>query len=244
MKTVCPRFGIICLYIICALSLLVSCGSLEEQSGGSITLEASPTSIPADGYSSSTITATVYDSSGNPVHNGTTVTFTTDLGSFSGSTSISVSTSDDTGVVTVSLIAGTTPGTATITVEANDISQLIKVSITDSGGGTASITLEAEPGCIAPDGFSSSTITATLYDSSGSPVSAGTYVTFTTNFGSFAGGTTAYGWTSDDTGVVTVSLIAGTTSGRATITAESNNVTQAVIVTFSANCEETEETEE
>ena len=244
MKTGYPRFGIISLYIIFILSLLVSCGGAVDEIGGSITLEADPASIPADGYSSSKITATVCDSSGNPVYDGTTVTFTTDLGSFSGSTSISVSTSDDTGIVTVSLIAGTTPGTATITVEANDISQLIKVSITDSGGGTASITLEAEPGCIAPDGFSSSTITATLYDSSGSPVSAGTYVTFTTNFGSFAGGTTAYGWTSDDTGVVTVSLIAGTTSGRATVTAESNNVTQAVIVTFSANCEETEETEE
>jgi len=229
------RYGLISLYIIFILSLLVSCGSLEEQLGGSITLEANPTSIPADGYSSSEITATVYDSSGDPVANGTTVTFTTDLGSFSGSTSISVSTSDDTGIVIVSLIAGTTPGTATITVEANDISQLIKVSITDSGGGTASITLTADPTSIPPDGFSSSTITATLLDSSGSPVSAGTYVTFTTNLGSFSGGKTTYGWTSDDTGVVTVSLIAGTTSGRATVTAKSNNVTQAVTVTFTAS---------
>ena len=233
------RYGFISLYIIWILSLLFSCGGLEEETGGSITLEASPTSIPADGYSSSEITATVNDSSGTAVYDGTTVTFTTDLGSFSRSFSRSASVSVTTsgGKAVVSLIAGATPGTATITAEANDISQSITVSITDtgSGGGTASITLTADPTSIPPDGFSSSTITATLYDSSGSPVSAGTYVTFTTNLGSFSGGTTTYGWTSDDTGVVTVSLIAGTTSGTATVTAESNNVTQAVTVTFTAS---------
>ena len=227
------RYGFISLYIIFILSLLVSCGSVEEQLGGSITLSADPASISPDGYSSSRITATVYDSSGNPAPNGTTVTFTTNLGSFSGSTSISVSTSDDTGVVTVSLIAGATSGTATITAEANSISQSITVSI--SGGGTASITLTADPTSIPPDGFSSSTITATIYDSSGSPVPAGTYITFTTNLGSFPGGTSDSGWTLDDTGVVTVSLIAGTRSGIATVTAKSNNVTQAVTVTFTAS---------
>ena len=233
------QYGIISLFLVCILSLLISCGGgLDDETGGSITLTANPTTIPPDGFSSSTITATVNDSSGSPVYDGTTVTFTTDLGSFSRSFSrsanVSVSTSG--GKAVVSLIAGTTPGIATITAEANSISQSITVSITDTTPGeTASITLEADPTSIPPDGFSSSTITATLYDSSGSPVSAGTYVTFTTNLGSFSGGTTTYGWTSDDTGVVTVSLIAGTTSGIATVTAESNNVTQAVNVTFTAS---------
>ena len=210
-----------------------------EEIGGSITLTANPTSIPADGYSSSTITATVNDNSGTAVYDGTTVTFITDLGSFSRSfsRSASVSVSTSGGKAVVSLIAGTTPGTATVTAEANNISQLIRVPITDtgSGGGTASITLTASLTSIPADGFSSSTITATLYDSAHSPVSAGTFVTFTTNFGSFPGGMTSSGWTSDDTGVVTVSLIAGTTPAIVTVTAESNNITQLVTVTFTAH---------
>ena len=220
-----------------SVTQLIKVPIVSGGSTASITLTAEPTSIPPDGYSSSTITATLKDNTNNPVAIGTTVTLTTNLGSFHGSTSISVSTSDSTGIVTVSLIAGTTTGTATITAESNNVTQLVTVTIV-SGGGTALITLEAEPECIAPDGFSSSTITATLYDSSGDEVPVGTYVTFTTNLGSFPGGTSAYGWTSDDTGVVTVSLIAGTTSGRATVTATSNNVTQSVVVSFSANCEE------
>ncbi|NQT54885.1 MAG: hypothetical protein HQ551_01505, partial [Desulfobacteraceae bacterium] len=127
MKTVYPRHGFISLYIIFILSLLVlvSCGEAPEETGGSITLTANPTSIPADGYSSSIITATVCNSSGDPVAYGTTVTFTTDLGSFSGSASISVSTLDDTGVVTVSLIAGTTSGRATVTAESNNVTQAV-----------------------------------------------------------------------------------------------------------------------
>nr|MBC8461841.1 hypothetical protein [Deltaproteobacteria bacterium] len=137
MKTGYLRYGTISLYIICLFSLLISCGGLEEEIGGSITLEAIPTSIPADGYSSSEITATVKDSSGNPVYDGTTVTFTTNLGSFyrsfSRSASVSVSTLGGTGIVTVSLIAGTTPGIATVTAEAGDISQSIKVSFKDTG---------------------------------------------------------------------------------------------------------------
>ena len=238
MKTGHLQFGIICLYIICALSLLVSCGGGLDELGVSITLTASPTSIPADGFSSTIITATVTDSSGNLAPNGTSVTFTTDLGSFPWGTSFTGWTSGNTGIVTVSLIAGTTVGIATVICTSEGVTQSIIVPITGSGGGTASITLTPVPTCIPPDGFSSSLITATLYNSSGSPVSVGTSVTFTTNFGSFSGGTTGSGWTSDDTGVVTVSLIAGTTSGTATVTATSNNVTQAVSVTFSASCPE------
>ena len=243
MKTGYLRNGVTFLCLILILPFLISCGGgVEEGLGGSITLTADPTSIPADGLSSLTITATVLDSSGSPVNDGTTVTFTTDLGgfsrSFSKSSSISVSTSGGTGVVIVSLIAGTTPGIATVTADANSITQTIKVPFDIvSSGETASITLNPDPTCIPPDGFSSSTITATLHNSSGSPVSFGTYVSFTTTFGSFPGGTSDSGWTSNDSGIVTVSLIAGTTPGTATVRAMSNNVTQAVSVTFSDNCE-------
>ncbi|MFB0534904.1 MAG: invasin domain 3-containing protein [Anaerolineae bacterium] len=49
-----------------------------------VTLTRSPTSVPADGVSTSTITATVKDELGNDVPDGTVVTFTTSLGTFPG----------------------------------------------------------------------------------------------------------------------------------------------------------------
>ncbi len=236
MKVGLLRYGSISIFIIWIFSLLVSCAGELDELGASITLTVGSTSIPADGFSSTTITATIYDNSGSIVPVGTSVTFTTDLGSFPGGITSFTGWTGSGGTVTVSLIAGTTPGIATIICTSSGVTQLIKVSITDagSGGGTASITLTANPTSIPPDGFSSSVITATLLDSAGNSVSVGTFVTFTTNLGSFPGGTTESGWTSDDTGVVTVSLIAGIAPGIATVTATSNNVSQAVLVTFAA----------
>ena len=53
---------------------------------GSILLTANPASIPADGTSSSAITATLRDTSNVPMPIGTDVVFTTTLGTFPGGT--------------------------------------------------------------------------------------------------------------------------------------------------------------
>jgi len=55
----------------------------DTRSSNTITLSVFPPQIPADGYSSSIITATVKDKDGNPVPNGLIVYFTTDEGSLS-----------------------------------------------------------------------------------------------------------------------------------------------------------------
>jgi len=205
--------------------------SFEASGVGSITLTASPTSIPADGTSSSTITATVTSSSGAAVPKGTSVTFATDLGTFSnGAQTYTVITPTETGVVSVALIAGTTDGAAKITASAVNTSQTVYVYI---GGEPVSITLVADPTSIPADGSSSSTITATLKDSTGTPVTPGTSVTFSTNLGTFSGGGTTHTVTTPDaTGIVSVSLISATTSGFATVTATANGTTQSVTVGF------------
>ncbi len=249
---------------IALFAFLASCGGGGDSgttagATGTITLVVSATSIPADGSSSSTITATVTDSAGNPVRHYTNVTFSTNLGHFMGNVkSITIQTQPPlkdgkpdldaapTGVASVALIAGTTPGSAKVTVSSNGVSQSVYVTIS---GPAASVTLSAFPVSIPADGTSSSTITATLTNSSGTPVTPGTEVTFTTTLGTFAvsaqkgealgtlsnGSQTYTVKTPDASGIVRVSLVAGTTAGSALVTATSNNVTQAIYVGFGGN---------
>ena len=71
--------------ILCASALFIS--RAESPAGGlgqtaSIELGADPTSIPADSSSSSTITATLKDSAGGAVSEGTSVTFSITLATF------------------------------------------------------------------------------------------------------------------------------------------------------------------
>ena len=202
----------------------------------SITLSAEPTSIPGDGTGTSKIAATLLDSAGNPVPVGTSVSFSTDLGSFPGGKNFSVSTDDDTGLVIVSLIAGTIDGICTVTVESNSVTQLITVPFfsEDTHGATAKIKLSAKPKSIPGDESGSSIITATLLDSAGNPVPVGTSVSFSTSLGNFPGGKNFSVSTDDDTGEVTVSLVAGSTPGKATVAANAGSFTEETIVTFEA----------
>ena len=218
----------------------------------SITLSAEPTSLPGDGSGTSKIAATLLDSAGNPVPVGTSVSFSTDLGSFPGGKNFSVSTDDDTGLVIVSLIAGTIDGICTVTVESNSATQSITVPFfsEDTHGATAKIKLSAKPKSIPGDGSGSSIITATLLDSAGNPVPVGTSVSFSTSLGNFPGGkifsvsTDDDGSfpggknfsisTDDDTGKVTVSLVAGSTPGKATVAANAGSFTKEIIVKFEA----------
>ena len=234
---------------VCLFAFLASCGSGGDSgtgagASGTITLEVSATSIPADGSSSVIIKATVKDSAGNPVRHYTDVMFSTNLGHFKGGvTSITLQTqpplvdgkpdrtAPPTGIAEVTFTAGTTPGVAKVTVSSNSVSQAVYITIT---GGTAAIKLEKDPEePILADGKSSATITATLTDSAGAAVTPGTSVTFTTTLGTFSNGSTTYTVTTpDSTGVVNVSLIAGTTPGKAKVTATSNSVSQQIEVTF------------
>ena len=207
---------------------------------GSIILTASPTSLPADGHSSAAIKAVVNNSAGIPVSVGTSVTFSTQLGTFSnGQQTITMGTIDSTGVVTVSLIAGTASGLAEVVCSSGGLTQSVSVSI-----GTlpiASITLAANPGSIPADGASSSTITATVLDVSGTPLHEDSVpVTFTTDLGHFSNGSktiTVLTITGGDWGKVVVSLIAGTTSGVAHVVCESGKVTQSTNVTIGSSAE-------
>ena len=204
--------------------------TLSSPTLGTIDLKAEPAEIPADGSSSSTITAEVKDSTGNPVVEGTNVTFSTNLGTFrNGAAAYTTATANDTGIVTVALKAGVTPGTAMVKAESEGVSQLVEVAFTSSI--VSSIVLTSVPASIPADGATSTLITATLKDGKGDPAKAGTEVKFTTGLGTFStGGKTYSTVTPDNAGVVSVSLIAGVVPGTTSLTAASNGVMQAMSV--------------
>jgi hypothetical protein len=96
----------------------------------SITLSVSNASIIADGISSSVITAILKDKNGLAVAIGTSASFATNLAVFSNNkNSYSTTTVDEKGTATAMLIAGLTPGTATVTCTSGSVSAIIKIEI-------------------------------------------------------------------------------------------------------------------
>lgn len=95
-----------------------------------VVLSADPISIPADNISYSTITAVLTAGTGFPPPIGTPVLFSTTLGVFSNSAkSYSTTTIDEIGTAKATLIAGLTPGTATVTGISGDAIGVVKVEI-------------------------------------------------------------------------------------------------------------------
>jgi len=92
-----------------------------------VTVTADPESIPADGSSTSTIIASVVDQYDNPVPDGTTVTFSTDLGIFVENSSQTYETTTTAGVAIATLQSSAIPGTATVTATADSRSDQIDV---------------------------------------------------------------------------------------------------------------------
>ncbi len=141
---------------------------------GTSTVAASPTSVPADGSSTSTITVTLRDASNNPV-TGEDVTLANTSGP--GTPTISPSatqTTDGSGVASFT-VSSSTEGTEVFA--ATSSTDSITVTQTASVGFTAPVvagpvdadtsTVEASPTSVAADGSAVSTVTVTLKDAGG-----------------------------------------------------------------------------
>jgi len=181
-----------------------------------LTLSAVPSTLPVG--NSSTLTATATDQYGNPVANGTTISFTTSLGTLSGGTA---ATSGGSASVTLS---STVAGVATVTAMVGSLSATAQVTFT--AGAPFTLTLTAVPTTL-PVG-NSSTLTATATDQFGNPVADGTTISFTTSLGNVSPVTaTTVG------GVITATLNS-TVAGVATVTATVNSLSATAQVTFTA----------
>ncbi|MFO7666703.1 MAG: Ig-like domain-containing protein [Desulfobacterales bacterium] len=96
----------------------------------SIGLTAEDASIVADGFDSTTITAEVTDSLGEPAEAGTTVVFTTNLGLFSSGSQVYSTVTNSDGTATATLFAGETAGSARISCEAGTVRAVTFVEFT------------------------------------------------------------------------------------------------------------------
>jgi hypothetical protein len=176
--------GLIFLLIILSVQMAGPRLLLAENN---LSLTASPTSVTADGFSPSLITATV-DTNG-VVEQGIKLTFTTSRGLFSsGGTSI-VSFSDAAGESVVALTSMST-GIATVTcLSEGGFVRVVYVNFTAVPQPTptpnppilSSFVLSANPPAVSADNQTPSTISAQLYDQYGKSLSLpGVSVVFTT----------------------------------------------------------------
>jgi parallel beta-helix repeat protein len=179
-----------------------------------LTLTAVPATLPVG--NSSTLTATATDQYGNPVADGTTISFTTSLGALSSSTA---NTSGGDASVTLS---STVAGVATVTATIGSLSATAQVTFT--AGAPFTLTLTAVPSTL-PVG-SSSALTATATDQYGNAVADGTVVSFTTSLGSVSP------VTATTVGSVATATLSSTISGVATVTATVGSLSTTVQVTF------------
>jgi hypothetical protein len=157
--------------------------------------------------------------SGNPVQNGTQVSFTTSLGQIQPSTA---STHD--GQVQVTFVSGNSSGTATITAYSGGTSAQTTLQV-----GTAAvktITLSAAPNSL-PAAGGASQVVANVVDSSGGPV-GGVPVTFTTDHGSVSPVTAS----TDGNGNATTVL---STTATAKVSATAGSVAAANPITVNVN---------
>lgn len=202
-------------------------------SGTTSELTADPTSIPANGSSTSTITVTLRDAFGNPLTSGgNAVALTTSRGSLG-----AVSDHGD-GTYTATLTSSTTVGTATITGAVGGVAIVDNATVEFTQVGTPTgaaspthSTITADPVAIPADGSSTSTINVRLIDAGGASLtSGGDRVTLSTTRGTL-GPVTDRG-----DGTYTATLRSTSTSGTATISGTVNGlaISDTATVTFAA----------
>ena len=188
---------------------------LTETPGAPILgLTLSPSTITADGVATSTATASVKDSNGNP-YSSETVTIATN-----GDTTISPSpmTNNHDGTYTATITSSKTADQETITATDNAVNPpTATATLTELAGPAASVALALNPTSLTADGTSTSTATATVKDVNNNPVKNET-VTMSTNGDAAVGAVTNH-----LDGTYTATITASKTADVETITAKAND---------------------
>ena len=163
---------VIRLYFIAFVTIVgvIACDRvpLTSPTGSTISITVSETTIPVNGQAA--VRATVIESGGTPVHNGTQVTFTSALGSFNPAATETVN-----GVATTTFFAGSVSGTTRInaysggasTGSGNSSGSGVEVRIGAAAAG--SVSLQVVPPTVPQNG-GTVTATALVLDPSGNPL--------------------------------------------------------------------------
>ena len=183
----------------------VSCDKmpLAAPTESTITLYASSTTVGLNG--SVDITATVIESAGTPVQNGTVVTFTTTLGTIE-----PLEARTNNGKATVKLLSGTKSGTAEVRAFSGGTTSTDALTITVGAAAAGKVELLANPSALPASGGVVQ-LTAVVSDGAGNRLSS-VPVTFTTDAGVLA----ATSATTDGNGEARSSL---QTTAKARVTA-------------------------
>jgi PKD repeat protein len=176
---------------------------LAAPADSTITLYASSTTVGLN--ASVDITATVIESAGTPVQNGTVVTFSTTLGTIE-----PPEARTNNGKATVRLVAGTRSGTAEVRAFSGGTSTAEALSITVGAAAAGKVELLANPSAL-PAAGGTVQLTAIVSDAFGNRL-AGVPVSFSTDAGLLAQSSA----TSDGNGEARTSL---STTAKAKVTA-------------------------
>jgi len=210
---------------------------LIAPSGSAITLSANSSTVATNGTVG--LTAFVMESSGTPVQNGTTVRFTTTLGTVTPSDAqttngVAVATFNagaNSGVATIHAVSGGagggsgSTGTGTGTGATTGSTATNMVTITVGVAAVKTITVNASPTSVGPNGGSVA-VTATALDPNGGSLS-GIPITFSADHGGVDPGVV----TTNASGQATTTL---TTSAETKVTASAGPATATATVTLRA----------
>jgi adhesin/invasin len=174
-----------------------------------VTVTASPSSIVADGTTTTVATATLTDAPGNPIP-GKTVTFSTDASN----PQVGPVTDNGDGTYSATLQSTTVARGVTVTAAHPGSGEFGSGSFTQTPGPATAVALSATPNPIAADGSSTTTATATVTDANANPV-PGDALSFQTNAGNAIGPVTDNG---DGTysATITSTTVARSVTARAT----------------------------
>jgi hypothetical protein len=191
------------------------------------TITSTANAITANGTATTLITLTIRDSLGNPASSGgQTVVFASTLGALLGSV-----TDVGDGTYTQTLKSGTVAASAVVSATIGGGAVTTTKTITFSAGppDATQSTLSATPSTLAPNGSSTTTISAQLRDANGNfcaAAAAGRTVTLTRTTGTWQGsGLTTITATDNGDGTYSKTLVAPVTAGTSTITAVDNGTT-------------------
>lgn len=206
--------------VLCLAAVSAACDKLPLLAPQSSTIKLSSASTNVQANGTTEIRATVLEPSGTPVQNGTTVTFTTNLGAVSPTEARTLN-----GVATVQFVGNGQSGKAAIrAISGGAASDPLELSVGAAAAGRVSVS--ANPTSVPATGGSTS-VTAVVVDASGNPI-AGVPVTFSTTAGSFS----ATVVNTDSSGTARTTL---TTNAPASVTATAGGSTStAVSITTSA----------
>ena len=199
--------------VVCAALLAATCSKvpLLAPQQSTITVSSNTSTVQANGTAE--IRATVLESSGTPVHNGTTVTFTTNLGALTPTEARTVN-----GVATVQFIANGQSGKAQVkALSGGAASEAIELSVGTAAA--ARVIATANPNQIQSG--NTSIITALVTDTGGTPLT-GVPVSFSTDSGSLSSSAATTG----PSGEASVTLSA---TRDATVTATAGGATAATV---------------